>query len=235
MFREIVGRADIFLMARAQTEKKQVIWKHLPDPLAQAFLPPLVPKKKELKNGSYLESRIEYIQEWVVFVCLNFLELPPNGLSPGRRQDTDFFPGHGLWALSLCGHVETFHIGQTFLSLQGPSRSVLHNKCIANRNSIVLTYFYYLHTYILPQQAFFVPKKWNKYYQKILSVDFWAASPKKYNYIQNFKTVEHTHIPKNSFLTQILQLTFEITFDQIWYWFLCTLALFRFKILSIRN
>ena len=47
MFREIVGRADIFLMARVQTEKKQVIWKHLPDPLAQAFLPPLVQKKKK--------------------------------------------------------------------------------------------------------------------------------------------------------------------------------------------
>ena len=211
------------------------IWKHLPDPLALAFLPPLVQKKKELKNGSYLESRIEYIQEWVVFVCLNFLELPPNGLSPGRRQDTDFFPGHGLWALSLCGHVETFHIGQTFLSLQGPSRSVLHNKCIANRNSIVLTYLLLLLTYIHTTTAGFICTKKVRYYQKILSVDFWAASPKKYNYIQNFKTVEHTHIPKNSFLTQILQLTFEITFDQIWYWFLCTLALFRFKIVNVRH
>lgn len=192
MFREIVGRADIFLMARAQTEKKQVIWKHLPDPLAQAFLPPLVPKKKELKNGSYLESRIEYIQEWVVFVCLNFLELPPNGLSPGRRQDTDFFPGHGLWALSLCGHVETFHIGQTFLSLQGPSRSVLHNKCIANRNSIVLTYFYYLHT---TTAGFFCTKKVRYVLPKKSLSRFLSSIPKKvqlYTKLQNCGAHTHT-------------------------------------------
>ena len=197
MLRDSVSGRPFFDGSRGNWEKASFwpIWKNLPDPLALAFLPPLV-QKKELKNGSYLESRIEYIQEWVVFVCLNFLELPPNGLSPGRRQDTDFFPGHGLWALSLCGHVETFHIGQTFLSLQGPSRSVLHNKCIANRNSIVLTYLLtfttYLHTYyhsglFLYQKSEILPKN-------SLS-RFLSSIPKKvqlYTKLQNCGAHTHT-------------------------------------------